>query len=353
MSPRSEQDFWRVLTHIAENMKTDEETEKLGLELGIPQYDIDGSRVANRHGIVYEGTFNMLKKWSRLQHQETSLRILRQALERVGRIDLCESMDRGESTSSIPDVAETESSELKNHKEELDKLKDYLQNYRQIECINNDKARPEVVHIGLYGEKGSGKSALANSLKFAFTGTYDDCANEMPMHLEGTRYKQRIRITEHIHIIDSRGMIDVDVRQISDDIIPQICGKRGVDFHNRVTGGIVIHCPVFVWKFAKPSCRPKGAITEFIINLDSAVLDHYGRHLMVAIIHEKELQPHKDFLRVSALLPKDHVWVFENYTLHNHEHNDEKSIAILKFLKKCVNVGERNIDFEMEIRVEK
>lgn len=75
--------------------------------------------------------------------------------------------------------------------------------------------------------------------------------------------------------------------------------------------------------------------------------------MIVAIIHKKELQPHENFLAVSQLLPNDHVWVFENYTLDNHEHNDEKSIDFLKFLKRCVLVGEKNIDFKIQKSAEK
>ena len=100
-----ELNFKRVLKDIAKKTRTDADTDDLGVALGIDQDDIDGYKVANQSGRYYEGTHDMLKKWSRLQHQETRLTILRQALEKVGRRDLCESMDRGESSSSIPDVA--------------------------------------------------------------------------------------------------------------------------------------------------------------------------------------------------------------------------------------------------------
>lgn len=97
--------FKLVLKDIAKKARKDEETDDLGVALGIDQHDIDGYKVANRHGIGYEGTHDMLKKWSRLQDPTTREKMLTQALKRAGRIDLCESMDHGESTSSIPDVA--------------------------------------------------------------------------------------------------------------------------------------------------------------------------------------------------------------------------------------------------------
>ncbi|XP_030833465.1 uncharacterized protein LOC105443692 isoform X2 [Strongylocentrotus purpuratus] len=354
MSSMSEQDFWRVLTHIAENMKTDEETGKLGLELGIPQYDIEGSKVANRHGIVYEGTFNMLKKWSRLQHQETSLRILRQALERVRRIDLCESMDRGESTSSIPDVAETESNELSNIKEKLGKLREDLKNYRK-----HDKTRPEVVRIGLYGVIGCGKSAFADSIKQAFTGTYEYCAGEMPMATQGTKIKQKIPITDRIHIMDDRGTRGLDVRLIREELIPQICGKRGVDNRKRITGGTVIHCPVFVCTFKPFGIRHLDVLEPFIQEFSRAVIDLYGRHMMVVVLHKEYLQQNgmltdvKERFESGTGVPVDNFWIFENYTRNNHEHNDEKSIDFLKFLKRCVLVGEMNNDYIIQKSAEK
>eukprot|EP00057_Strongylocentrotus_purpuratus_P015086 XP_011669560.1 PREDICTED: uncharacterized protein LOC105440756 [Strongylocentrotus purpuratus] len=100
MSSMSKQDFRSVLRDIAKNMRTDEQTDNLGMELGIDQADIDGYKKANRHGIDYEGTHDMLKKWSMNQQPATRLGILRQALETVKRIDLCESL------SSKPDVVD-------------------------------------------------------------------------------------------------------------------------------------------------------------------------------------------------------------------------------------------------------
>ncbi|XP_030834085.1 uncharacterized protein LOC105439299 [Strongylocentrotus purpuratus] len=102
MSSMSEKDFRLVLRDIAKNMRTDEETDNLGLELGIHQADINGSKVENRHGIDYKGTHNMLMNWSMNQEPTEVLKILRQALDSEG----VKRKDLYEWISSMPDVVD-------------------------------------------------------------------------------------------------------------------------------------------------------------------------------------------------------------------------------------------------------
>eukprot|EP00057_Strongylocentrotus_purpuratus_P011955 XP_011666429.1 PREDICTED: uncharacterized protein LOC105439299 [Strongylocentrotus purpuratus] len=102
MSSMSEKDFRLVLRDIAKNMRTDEETDNLGLELGIHQADINGSKVENRHGIDYKGTHNMLMNWSMNQEPTEVLKILRQSLDSEG----VKRKDLYEWISSMPDVVD-------------------------------------------------------------------------------------------------------------------------------------------------------------------------------------------------------------------------------------------------------
>lgn len=75
---------------------------------------------------------------------------------------------------------------------------------------------------------------------------------------------------------------------------------------------------------------------------------------MIVVLHKEYLQQNgmltdvKEQFEKGAVVPVDNFWVFENYTRDNQEHNDEKSIDFLKFLERCLLVGEMNINYKIQ-----
>lgn len=39
------------------------------------------------------------------------------------------------------------------------------------------------------------------------------------------------------------------------------------------------------------------------------------------------------------VIPEDHVWIFENYTLESHEEDVKRSVEFLNFILHCLTVA--------------
>ena len=44
-------------------------------------------------------------------------------------------------------------------------------------------------------------------------------------------------------------------------------------------------------------------------------------------------------------IPKNHVWIFKNYTLESHEEDVDRSIELLDFILHCLTVAKENQQF--------
>lgn len=67
---------------------------------------------------------------------------------------------------------------------------------------------------------------------------------------------------------------------------------------------------------------------------------------------KRNFQTQRELLHSQIGFAEENIWVFENYTEKDHEHDDARSIEYLKFLLKCLDVAERNILYEMKISKE-
>eukprot|EP00057_Strongylocentrotus_purpuratus_P010835 XP_011665309.1 PREDICTED: uncharacterized protein LOC100891569 [Strongylocentrotus purpuratus] len=220
------------------------------------------------------------------------------------------------------------------------------------------------IHIGLFGLMGAGKSSFINSLNFAFTNEYKDVAIEAGNTAGGsqTKFREPIQLTDHIHIVDNQGMKDFSPEQIEKDLMPQILGKRGLKPKDKVKEGTgkQIHCPVFVCNLSQP-VGPASTL-KFIGEFSDKVNDHLGRNAMVVVTHKGKLNASaetygsvEDVVRLikdQGGVPRNSIWTFENYTEDCHAHDAMKSIEYLKFLSTCLEIGERNIRFQLEKEAE-
>nr|XP_054760111.1 uncharacterized protein LOC129266299 [Lytechinus pictus] len=254
-----------------------------------------------------------------------------------------------------------EETELRDLREKLEKYRPGRHGMARVDIPDSS------VHIGVFGIMGAGKSSFINSLNFALTEEYKNVSIEADREQGGseTKFRDVIQLTEYIHVVDNRGMKDLNIKQIEKDLMPQIRGKRGLNPEDKVKGGKKIHCPVIV-------CDPSGPVKfddtlRFINAFTQAVNDSFGRHLMVVITHESKLRSpdmpeEPDSLTVDDAVekikqqggvPKNYIQTFENYTEASHEPDVKRNTEYLKFLVRCLDIGERNIRFRLDHEAER
>ena len=90
MSSTGTHDFDEVLKDVADETRKETDVDDLGKALGFSTARIDGYKVGNKEGKECDGSRAMLRDWRKKQTKDKERGILRQALENVGRIDLCE-----------------------------------------------------------------------------------------------------------------------------------------------------------------------------------------------------------------------------------------------------------------------
>eukprot|EP00057_Strongylocentrotus_purpuratus_P021021 XP_011675495.1 PREDICTED: uncharacterized protein LOC105443694 isoform X2 [Strongylocentrotus purpuratus] len=246
---------------------------------------------------------------------------------------------------------------LNEEETELGNLREKLKSYRPGK--DTGMAGVDIpdssIHIGLFGAMGAGKSSFINSLHFALKDDYKNVAIEAGNAAGGgqTKFRETVQLTDHIHIVDNRGMKDFSSEQIEKHLMPQIRGERGLDPKEKVKKGTgkQIHCPVFVCNLSQPVGR--ASTLKFITEFSDKVKGHFGRNVMVAVTHKSKLDGSaeadgslEEVVRLiidDGGVPSNSIQTFENYTEDCHAHDAMKSIEYLKFLCTCLEIGEINI----------
>eukprot|EP00057_Strongylocentrotus_purpuratus_P027205 XP_011681679.1 PREDICTED: uncharacterized protein LOC105446458 [Strongylocentrotus purpuratus] len=114
---------------------------------------------------------------------------------------------------------------LNEEETELRNLREKLTSYKPGKTTGMARVDiPDSIHIGLFGVIGVGKSSFINSLNFALTNEFKIVAIEADNTSAGseTKFRETVELTDHIHIVDNRGMKSFDVKQIEEDLMPQI-----------------------------------------------------------------------------------------------------------------------------------
>ncbi|XP_063959472.1 uncharacterized protein LOC135155035 [Lytechinus pictus] len=216
-----------------------------------------------------------------------------------------------------------------------EKLRDYKPgSFSNLEK-KEDRSWPKVTRLGVFGVTHAGKSSLVRSLTYSLKGDFIAVEVAQSHSIGGvTVIPKTFAITDHISVVDNRGLKDLDVSCIT-DIMDQMQGKC------KLLDGTV-DFPILVFD----ARQPVNALEKFLPDFVKATRKEFGSHPAIVFTHARNVGDRQDTIKAQATgmgALDQKIYFVENFTEDPTEPCFERRLEFLRMLKTMLQCADENL----------
>eukprot|EP00057_Strongylocentrotus_purpuratus_P024374 XP_011678848.1 PREDICTED: uncharacterized protein LOC100893534 isoform X4 [Strongylocentrotus purpuratus] len=201
--------------------------------------------------------------------------------------------------------------------------------------VKEGRSWSKVTRLGVFGVTHAGKSSLVRSLKYSLTGDFGTVEVAQSHSIGGvTVIPKPFRLTDHITVVDNRGLKDLDVSCIK-DIMDQIRGQ------SKLLEGTV-DFPILVFD----ARQPVNALDKFLPDFVKAIRGEFGSHPAIVFTHCDSVGDRMDTIKAQATgmgALDQKLYFIENFTETPTEPCYERRMKLLRMLETMMACADENL----------